>query len=103
MFDEQDKFCYSIAMAHTKAGGTSKLGRDSESKRLGIKLSAGQVAISGNIIVRQRGSRYIAGNGVRIGKDDTLYALKEGKVSFISRRKKNYDGNTRTVKVVAIV
>lgn len=90
-------------MAHTKAGGTSKLGRDSASQRLGIKLSAGQVAIPGNIIVRQRGSKYVAGNGVRIGKDDTLYAVKEGKVNYLSRRKKNYDGNTRTVKVVAIV
>ena len=90
-------------MAHTKAGGTSKLGRDSQSKRLGVKLSAGQMAISGNIIVRQRGSKFIAGVGVRIGKDDTLYAVKQGKVSFASRKKKNYDGNTRTIKVVSIV
>ncbi|MEK7583342.1 MAG: 50S ribosomal protein L27 [Patescibacteria group bacterium] len=90
-------------MAHTKAGSTSKLGRDSESKRLGIKLSGGQVAITGNIIVRQRGSRYVAGNGVRIGSDDTLYAIKNGNVKFSTLRKRNYDGNTRTVKVVAIV
>ena len=90
-------------MAQKKAGGTSKLGRDSQSKRLGVKLSAGQMAISGNIIVRQRGSKFIAGVGVRIGKDDTLYAVKQGKVSFASRKKKNYDGNTRTIKVVSIV
>ncbi len=90
-------------MAHTKAGGTSKLGRDSQSKRLGVKLSAGQIAIPGNIIIRQRGSKFIAGEGVRMGKDDTLYANKAGKVSFGSRRKKNYDGNTRTIKVVSIV
>ncbi len=90
-------------MAHTKAGSTSKLGRDSESKRLGIKLSGGQTAISGNIIVRQRGSRYTAGAGVRIGSDDTLYAVVAGKVKFSTLRKKNYDGNTRIVKVVAIV
>ena len=90
-------------MAHTKAGSTTKLGRDSESKRLGVKLYAGQAAIPGNIIVRQRGSKFMAGVGVRIGKDDTLYAVKEGKVKFATLRKKNYDGNTRTVKVVAIV
>ncbi len=89
-------------MAHTKAGSTSKLGRDSESKRLGIKLSGGQAANPGNIIVRQRGSRYVAGTGVRIGKDDTLYAIKAGSVKFSTLRKRNYDGNTRTVKVVAI-
>lgn len=90
-------------MAHTKAGSTTHLGRDSESKRLGIKLSGGQVAIPGNIIVRQRGSRYMAGAGVRKGSDDTLYAIKAGNVKFSTLRKKNYDGNTRIVKVVAIV
>ncbi len=90
-------------MAHTKAAGSTKLGRDSESKRLGVKLYAGQIAIPGNIIIRQRGSKFTAGEGVRIGKDDTLYAVKQGKVKFASRRKKNYDGNTRTIKVVSIV
>lgn len=90
-------------MAHTKAGGTTKLGRDSESKRLGIKLSGGQIAIPGNIIVRQRGSKYVAGNGVRIGKDDTIFASTKGTVTFTTRRKKKYDGNTRLIKVVSIV
>ena len=90
-------------MAHTKAGSTTKLGRDSESKRLGIKLTSGQSAIAGNIIVRQRGSKFIAGAGVRMGKDDTLYAVNEGRVNFSTRHKKNYDGNTRTIKVVAVV
>ena len=90
-------------MAHTKAGSTTKLGRDSESKRLGVKLSAGQAAIPGNIIIRQRGSKFTAGVGVRMGKDDTLYAVMSGRVKFSTRRKKNYDGRTRTVKVVAIV
>jgi len=89
-------------MAHTKAGGTSKLGRDSEAKRLGVKLSAGSIANAGNIIVRQRGSRYIAGDGVRIGKDDTLYAVTAGKVAFKSLRKLNFDGNTRMVKRVSV-
>ncbi len=90
-------------MAHTKATGTSKLGRDSESKRLGVKLSDGQIAISGNIIIRQRGSRFAPGTGVRKGKDDTLYAIKKGKVKFITRRKKRFDGNTGMIKVVSIV
>ena len=90
-------------MAHTKAGGTSKLGRDSEAKRLGVKLYAGQVAVPGNIIIRQRGTKFVAGAGVRIGSDDTVYAVKSGKVQFSTRKKKNYDGRTRTVKVVAIV
>lgn len=90
-------------MAHTKAGSTSKLGRDSESKRLGVKLSDGQTAIPGNIIIRQRGSAFIAGAGVGIGKDDTLYAVTRGRVRFLSRKKKSYDGNTRTIKVVSIV
>ncbi len=90
-------------MAHTKAGGTSKLGRESESKRLGVKIHAGQSAIIGNIIVRQRGTKFTAGMGVRVGKDDTLYAIGDGKVKFAKLRKKNYDGNTRTVNVVSIV
>ena len=90
-------------MAHTKAGGTTHLGRDSESKRLGIKLSAGSAAHAGNIIVRQRGSRFVAGDGVRMGKDDTLYAVTAGKVAFKSYRKKNFDGNTRMVKIVSIL
>lgn len=90
-------------MAHTKAGSTSKLGRDSESKRLGVKLYAGQAAIPGNIIIRQRGTKFTPGVGVRIGTDDTLYAVRQGKVQFSRRRKTNYDGNTRTVNVVAIV
>lgn len=90
-------------MAHTKAGGTTKLGRDSESKRLGVKLSGGQKAQAGNIIIRQRGSKYIAGVGVRMGKDDTLYAVMQGKVTFKTLKKKNFDGNTRLIKVVSVV
>ena len=90
-------------MAHTKAGGTTSLGRDSAAKRLGIKLSAGSKANAGNIIVRQRGSRYTAGAGVHIGKDDTLYAIIAGKVAFKSLRKMNFDGNTRMVKQVSVV
>ena len=87
-------------MAHTKAKSTTKLGRDSESKRLGVKLSDGQAAISGNIIIRQRGSKFMAGEGVKMGKDDTIYAVKRGKVKFTTRKKINYAGNRRVVKIV---
>ena len=90
-------------MAHTKAKSTTKLGRDSESKRLGVKLSDGQTAISGNIIIRQRGSKYMAGLGVKMGKDDTIYAIESGKVKFSARKKKNFDGSRRLVKTVNVV
>lgn len=90
-------------MAHTKAKSTTKLGRDSESKRLGVKLFGGQVVIPGNIIIRQRGSKVIAGLGTRMGKDDTIYAVTNGKVKFSTRKKTNYDGNRRLVKVVSVL
>ncbi|EJF97331.1 50S ribosomal protein L27 [Bartonella taylorii] len=69
-------------MAHKKAGGSSRNGRDSESKRLGVKKFGGEVVIAGNIIVRQRGTRWHPGDNVGIGKDHTLFALSNGKVSF---------------------
>ena len=69
-------------MAHKKAGGSSRNGRDSESKRLGVKLFGGQSARAGNIIVRQRGTRWHPGDNVGIGKDHTLFALTDGCVAF---------------------
>lgn len=90
-------------MAHTKAKGTTKLGRDSESKRLGVKLSDGQPAITGNIIIRQRGSKYLVGEGAKIGSDDTIYAARNGKVNFTTTKKKNFDGSRRIVKVVNVI
>jgi len=69
-------------MAHKKAGGSSRNGRDSESKRLGIKRYGGQVVAAGNIIVRQRGTLFHAGDNVGIGKDHTLFAKVEGAVLF---------------------
>lgn len=90
-------------MAHTKAKGTTKLGRDSESKRLGVKLSDGQIAIPGNIIIRQRGTQFWPGLGVRLGSDDTIYAVKPGKIKFTTRKKINYDGNRRLIKTVNVV
>ena len=69
-------------MAHKKGVGSSKNGRESHSKRLGVKIFGGQVAIAGNIIVRQRGTKFHPGNNVGIGKDHTLFALIDGHVSF---------------------
>ncbi len=74
-------------MAHKKGMGSSRNGRDSESKRLGVKLYGGQKAIAGNIIVRQRGTRHYPGNNVGMGKDHTLFALTDGVVEF--RKKRN--------------
>jgi large subunit ribosomal protein L27 len=74
-------------MAHKKGVGSSKNGRESESKRLGVKIFGGQLAIAGNIIVRQRGTQHHAGENVGIGKDHTLYALSDGTVEF--RKRKN--------------
>ena len=69
-------------MAHKKAAGSTRNGRDSESKRLGVKLFGGQAATAGNIIVRQRGTRFHAGTGVGLGRDHTLFALNDGFVKF---------------------
>ena len=69
-------------MAHKKAGGSSRNGRDSESKRLGVKRYGGQLVAAGNIIVRQRGTEFHPGENVGIGKDHTLFALVEGRVLF---------------------
>jgi large subunit ribosomal protein L27 len=69
-------------MAHKKAGGSSRNGRDSESKRLGVKKFGGETVLAGNIIVRQRGTKYYPGVNVGIGKDHTLFALSAGRVAF---------------------
>jgi large subunit ribosomal protein L27 len=74
-------------MAHKKGAGSSRNGRDSQSKRLGVKLFGGQIAKAGNIIVRQRGTKHNAGTNVGLGKDHTLFALTDGEVEF--RRKKD--------------
>tara|TARA_B100001778_G_C18465631_1_gene573308 strand:+ start:76 stop:324 length:249 start_codon:yes stop_codon:yes gene_type:complete len=73
-------------MAHKKGAGSSKNGRESHSKRLGVKIFGGQQIIAGNIIVRQRGTVHNAGNNVGIGKDHTLFALKDGVVTFTKKR-----------------
>ena len=76
-------------MAHKKAGGSSKNGRDSESKRLGVKAYGGESVLAGNIIVRQRGTRFHPGVNVGIGRDHTLFAKKDGNVKFERKGPKN--------------
>ena len=89
-------------MSKTKATGATKLGRDSRPKYLGVKLYEGQKAKPGSVIIRQRGSKFLAGKNVRQGKDDTLYAVKEGVVKFGTKRKKSFDGSQRIAKIVNV-
>ena len=84
-------------MAHKKAGGSTRNGRDSESKRLGVKIYGGQTVTAGNIIVRQRGTRFHPGLNVGCGKDHTLFAKADGVVTFVVRG----DKNRKFVDVVA--
>jgi large subunit ribosomal protein L27 len=72
-------------MAHVKAGGVAKGNKDSQSKRLGVKIYGGQIAKPGNIIIRQRGTKVIPGEGTQIGKDHTIFAVAEGKVTFTTK------------------
>ena len=90
-------------MAHRKAGGSAKNLRDSNPKYLGTKLYAGQKAKAGSVIIRQRGTKIMAGHNVGTGKDHTLFALKEGIVSFRDVRKTRFDGKTLRKKVVDVV
>ncbi len=89
-------------MAKTKAAGASKLGRDSLPKYLGVKLFEGQKVKTGYILVRQRGTKFLPGKNVGRGADDTLYALKEGIVHFVTKRKKRFDNSQRIVKIVNV-
>jgi len=72
-------------MAHKKSGGSSRNGRDSNAKRLGVKCFGGESVVAGNIIVRQRGTQFYPGKGVGMGRDHTLFALEDGRVSFRER------------------
>ena len=76
-------------MAHKKAGGSTRNGRDSQSKRLGVKCFGGEAVVAGNIIVRQRGTRFHAGTNVGCGKDHTLFAKADGVVQFVEKGPKN--------------
>lgn len=89
-------------MAHRKAGGTAKNLRDSNPKYLGTKLADGQKAKAGNIIIRQRGTKILSGDNTGLGKDHTIYALKDGVVKFSSKRKISFNGKTVVKKVVNV-
>jgi large subunit ribosomal protein L27 len=89
-------------MAHTKSGGSTKLGRDSEAKRLGVKVFAGEYVEPGMVLVRQRGLKFYPGAGVRRGGDDTLYAIRAGIVRFRERIKTKFDGSRKAIKVLEI-
>jgi len=92
-------------MAHKKAGGSAKNLRDSNAQYLGLKLGDGQKAKQGQIIVRQRGTKILPGANIGVGKDHTLFALKDGIVKFFSVRKTNFTGKTyrrRKLEIVAV-
>jgi large subunit ribosomal protein L27 len=90
-------------MAHTKSGSTSKNLRESASKRLGVKKNHGQMVTAGEIIVRQRGTKYLPGLNVRRAGDDTLYAVKNGKVLFKQTKKTRFDGAKRYVTKISVI
>ncbi len=90
-------------MATKKSGGSTKNNRDSQPKYLGPKLHDGQVASVGNIIIRQRGTRVVPGANVKVGKDHTIYAMKDGKVSFKTVRKIRFDGKMVMKKMASVI
>lgn len=90
-------------MAHVKSGGAAKNLKDSKPKYLGVKLYDGQPAKIGSILVRQRGTKILAGKNVGIGRDHTLFALKSGKVKFTTCRKTNFTGLTKKRKAVSVL
>lgn len=89
-------------MAHTKSSGAAKNARDSRPKYLGVKKSDGERVSPGDILIRQRGTKFIAGVGVRRGGDDTLFALRNGIVKFSAKRKTSFDGSRKYVTQVLI-
>lgn len=90
-------------MAHKKAGGTTRNGRDSAGKRLGVKLFAGETAKSGSIIVRQRGTKFHPGENVKIGKDDTLFSVVEGVVKFTKKKMRKYNNKLKETTFVNVI
>ncbi|MDE2001012.1 MAG: 50S ribosomal protein L27 [Patescibacteria group bacterium] len=90
-------------MAHTKSVGAAHNNRESESKRLGVKKADGEMAMAGQILIRQRGSKYSLGTNVKQGADDTIYAMKNGKVKFTTSKKTRFDGSRRKITVVSVL
>lgn len=90
-------------MAHRKAGGSTALGRDSISKRLGVKIFGDQKVKKGNIIIRQRGTKWHPGENVKRGEDDTLFAMTDGTVKFVTKKVRNYTGKLVSRSYVSII
>lgn len=90
-------------MAKTKSGGSTKLGRDSRPKYLGVKIYDGQVVDAGNVIIKQRGTKWHPGKNVKRGADDTLYAVKNGKIKFSFKKKETFFGKSRLISVVSVL
>jgi large subunit ribosomal protein L27 len=90
-------------MAHVKGVGTTSLGRDSQAKRLGTKVYAGEIIKTGMIIVRQRGTKIRPGKNVKRGSDDTLYAIKSGKVAFRAKKIRRFDGKLILARFADVV
>lgn len=90
-------------MAHKKAGGSTSLGRDSVSKRLGVKVFGNQKVGKGEIIIRQHGTKFSPGKNVKMGGDSTLYSLADGLVKFQSKMVRKFHGNLRRTRVVSVV
>ncbi|MBI2635647.1 MAG: 50S ribosomal protein L27 [Parcubacteria group bacterium] len=90
-------------MATTKSAGSTRLGRESASKRLGIKLFDGERVKAGNILVRQRGTKWVPGKNVKKGSDDTLYAMRPGIIKFTDKKTKRYDNSRRVFKVINVI
>ena len=90
-------------MAHRKAGGSAKNLRDSQPKYLGVKRGDGELVRTGEILVRQRGTKIEPGKNVKVGKDHTLFASSDGKVAFRNKRKQRFDGQIHTKKVVDVL
>ena len=90
-------------MAHTKAKSAAKNSRESASKRLGVKLFDGEKVRPGGIIIRQRGTKFHPGDGVRRGNDDTLYAVISGTVKFGNRKRHSFDGSRKSIRTVSVI
>ena len=89
-------------MAHKKAGGSTALGRDSVSKRLGVKIFGNQAVKKGEVIVRQKGTKFHAGKNVKVGGDYTLYSMKDGLVKFQNKQEAKFHGNLRKTRIVSV-
>lgn len=90
-------------MAHTKAGGSSRNGRDSNAKHLGVKVHDGNQVTNGSIIAKQNGNNFYPGKNVKQGKDNTIYATKEGLVKFSTRHKTTFQGKIKKITVVNVM